>query len=85
MRYEYAQPAVQAKPVERCLSAFVLCSAPRAAQSDDGLSDNKMAPVCTAVKYTLACVFVSGLILGLCYFFVSGACPESPLAAGALV
>lgn len=62
------RPTVQAKLVERCLSAFV-----PAAQSDDGLSDNKMAPVCTAVKYTLACVFVSGLILGLCYFFVSGA------------
>lgn len=51
-----------------------------ATQSDDGLSDSKMSAVCTAVKYTIACVFVSGLILGLCYFFVSiGAIQSTPI------
>ena len=39
-------------------------------QSDEGLSDSKTAPIMTAVKYTMVCLFASGLILGLCYFYV---------------
>jgi len=40
-------------------------------QGDDGLTESKGQAACGAIKYTLVCFFASGMILGLCYFFVS--------------
>lgn len=40
-------------------------------EGDDGLTESKGQAACGAIKYTLVCLFASGMILGLCYFFVS--------------
>ncbi len=39
-------------------------------QGNDGLTESKGQAACTAIKYTAVCLFASGLVLGICFFFV---------------